>query len=154
MLNSSLSALKHSSVLCLSPGCRLAVWVQTMIRFLIIDEFASLTPLQQPDKSLISFQEGFQRWGPFFWSDSMWVNRNLGSLSLVKKQEWYWPQSPAILGPPTGSKGIQNSAGPALCPGQRKLASQGCWAPGPSLLSFVFPMWLQAPAWGPETLDP
>jgi len=111
LLNSSLSALKHSSVLCLPPGCRLAVWVQTRIRFLIIDEFASLTPLQQPDKSLISLQEGFQRWGPFFWSDSMWVNRNLGSLSLVKKQEWYWPQSPVILGLPTGSKGIQNRVG-------------------------------------------
>ena len=85
--------------------------MQTMIRFLIIDEFTSLTPLQQPDKSLISLQEGFQRWGPFFWSDSMWVNRNLGSLSLVKKQEWYWPQSPVIFGPPTGSKGIQNRVG-------------------------------------------
>lgn len=109
-----------------------------MIRFLIIGKVYISAPLQQPDQESDKFARRFPKMGTILQGDSMWVNRNLGFLSLVKKQEWYWPPVTCHLWPSTGSSSIQNRVRSSSVQDKESLQS-GCWAPRPSLLSFVFP---------------
>ena len=64
--------------------------------------------------------------GAVLLGDSMQLNRSWASFSLVKKQEWGWPQAPTVLSPRPGSKGTESRAGSTFStPGQSKLGLPG-----------------------------